>query len=123
MRKENMGHIRQGEKVLLFSTSFFFSSPLLSLPPLFSLGPLLYISMDHWHVFSLNSHCTGGTEEKDLCTNQERQNAGWYSNLVTWHTSRVHPPHTHSYCAQSQEEMTALLILMKNPAYSYEIQR
>lgn len=57
------GPHQRGWKGFTFLHFFFLFFPLLLLPSLFSRAPLLYISTDQWHVFSLDSYCIGGTEK------------------------------------------------------------
>lgn len=76
MRKENMGHIREGEKVFLFSTFFF--NPSTPTPITLFTWPIA----KHIHrsaacfLFGFTLHRRN--TKKDLCSNQIRKSAGQY---------------------------------------------
>lgn len=79
MRKGNMGHIRQGKKVLLFSTFFFFLfTPATPTPITLFTWPIA----KHIHrsaaclLFGFTLHRRN--TKKDLCSNQNRKSAGQY---------------------------------------------
>jgi len=107
-RKENMGHIREGEKVLLFTTSFFCIFPPAPVLIIFSLGPLLYIYTDLWHVFFWDSHCIGEAQKRIFAPTRKEEVQDSMS-LVTQHRSRVHPTHTLLLCPAAGDNNSLII--------------
>lgn len=83
----------------LFYLFFFFLICLTSYSPSrFSPGLLLSISTDYWHVFPLDSHCIGGTQNKIFVPKRKVQTKTPSCNLSQKQSSPCPHVHTMSSC-------------------------